>query len=103
MALGWVFVFVGWLLALASGLLWLRRYPGQRIGRNCPGTHTQGWKSWTLLAVGYLGFGVFGGERLQERYGGIWEWLIPFFLTFGLGVAMALPVISRMRILPRPH
>lgn len=77
---GWLLVVVGWVLGAASGVLWMRKYPGQRLSIGYPGNRMRGWKSWTLLAVALFGFMASGGNLLQTAYGNVLSWLLTFLL-----------------------
>lgn len=83
---------LGWLLAAASAVLWLRQHPGQRLGRRYLATR-QG-RPLTVLGLAGIAPAAYGGSGLQTRYHWGW-WVVPavYVPLFFLGTAA--PILFR--------
>jgi len=92
MALDLTLIGLGWLLAAGSAVLWLRKYPGQRIGRGYPETR----RGRPLDVLGVAGFapGAYGGTGLQNRYEWGW-WVVPAVYVPLFLIWTAAPILTR--------
>ena len=83
---------LGWLLAACSAVLWLRKYPGRRIGRRHPETHAG--RPLLVLWLAGLALGAYGGSGLQTRYHqGLW--VVPAVYVPLLLIGAAAPILIR--------
>lgn len=87
-----ILIELGWVLAAASAVLWLRKYPGQRIGRRHPGT--QPGRPLTVLGLAGLLPAAFGGARLQTRHHWGW-WVVPAVYVSLLLIGTVVPILIR--------
>lgn len=92
MALDLILIGLGWLLAAGSAVLWLRKYPGQRIGRGYP--ETRRGRPLDLLGLAGIAPGAYGGTGLQVRHDGGW-WVVPAVLVLLVLIGTAAPILIR--------
>lgn len=83
---------LGWLLAAASAVLWLRQYPGQRIGHGFP--KTRRGRPLDLLGLAGIPLGAYGGTGLQVRNDWGW-WVVPTVLVPLVLIGTAMPILLR--------
>ncbi len=98
-ALNLTLIGLGWLLAAASGMLWLRKYPGRRIGRGYP--ETQRGRPLDVLGLAGFPLGAYGGTGLQVRYDWGW-WVVPAVLVPPASCCSTQSRISAVILTPRP-
>lgn len=92
MALYLSLIGLGWVLAAGSAVLWLRKYPGQRIGRGYP--ETRRGRPLDVLELAGFAPGAYGGTGLQNRYHwGSWVILAVYVPLLLIGVAA--PILIR--------
>ncbi len=82
---------LGWLLAAASGMLWLRENPGRRMRRR--DSPKPSWRSSTLLVAAVVA-GAYGGSGLQVRYDWGW-WVVPAVYVPLFLIGIAAPILIR--------
>jgi len=91
-ALNLTLIGLGWLLAACSAVLWLRKYPGRRIGRGYP--ETQRGRPLDVLGLAGLPLGAYGGTGLQVRYDWGW-WVVPAVYVPLFLIGIAAPILIR--------